>query len=62
MENLSGEFLLEIYEISGKLVRKELIIVDSGLIKLDRKDLSNGQYILRLNGDQDSHEIPFVVN
>jgi uncharacterized repeat protein (TIGR01451 family) len=58
---LSGTARVEVYDISGKLQRSELLSLDSGSLILERGALSAGTYILRLTQGEEAMELKFVV-
>ncbi len=58
---LKGPATLEIYDISGKLMRSESVNLDAGTLTLPRGDLSGGSYLLRVISEGNAVELPFMV-
>jgi hypothetical protein len=60
---LRGEYTLEIFDIKGQLMRpgRSLSGAEGSVLEIERGELSSGQYLLRLSNEEDSLELPFVV-
>ncbi|NNC82680.1 MAG: T9SS type A sorting domain-containing protein [Flavobacteriales bacterium] len=60
--DLPGPATLEIHDLTGKLLRTELLKLDSGILTLQRGKLSSGRYVLRVISGRETMEVPFVVD
>ncbi len=58
---LEGTIQLGIYDLLGKLLRSELLNVQSGSLVIERGAISSGGYILRLTQEKKSFELKFIV-
>jgi hypothetical protein len=59
---LRGPATLEIYDMSGKLIRSDVLLLDAGMLNLQRGSLESGHYLLRLTQEELSYELPLVVH
>jgi len=57
---LRRAFTIEIFDITGKLLRSEQKSSIKEQLMYQRGQLEAGQYLLRLSGDESSYELPFV--
>ncbi|MEM7161111.1 MAG: T9SS type A sorting domain-containing protein [Bacteroidota bacterium] len=62
LEKRTGNFLLEIFDMKGTLIRKETAGLNHGNFEIKRKTLFPGQYLLRLTNDAESWELIFIVD
>ena len=58
---LHGLIQVEIFDVSGKLLRSEQLTTNNKQLTISKGTLSKGNYILRITAGVEKMELPFAV-